>query len=311
MIRTVLTWLAVVAILVGGTAYYVFTLKRTAPLPNSQPIVEAPKPPPAPSVGFSASGKQKVLITWGNLPEGTNQLRIFRTKKGTTNWKLWKTIPITDRAGGSAELLLGGGEFTIQYSFYAEAGTASLGTGGAAGITFWTSSSTEALPPPPPPSQTGNGSGTTTQSSGAGDGTTPPTQSTSSQSSNPAGQGTSTTPGTTPPPSGDVYYTPSGEISGVLATTSEPFYVQHANNRNIEINWQNLPLATDNIIIYRSAGSSGPWEQLFAQNNPVVPGHGSIELLDLTIDQNQYYKLVARDGGSTLATYSPVLLPAL
>ncbi len=303
-------WLIVVFILIGGTAYYVFSLKKLKPfsLREGAPAPTVPAPKPAPAVTFYATGKQKVQITWSNLPEGTNLLRIFRAKKGTTDWKLWKTISIENPGGGSEELILSSNEFTIQYSFYAEAGGVPPVSGGAE-VTFWSSPESSAIPPPPPPSPPSSPTSSEPQSQN----NNPNDQDQQSTSSTPQTQsetGTST-PSSTPPPGGDVYYTPDGQISGVLATTSDLFWVQHINNRNIEINWQNLPLTTDNIIVTRSSGASGPWEQLLVQNNPAAPGHGNIALLDLTINQDQYYRLQARSGESVIQTYGPVLLPAL
>ncbi len=258
---------------------------------TTSPAVEV-KPP---TVSFEIQKGKKsnlVVIRWGNLPAGTTKLNIFISKKSSNNWSLWQTVSISsdELSGGSTSFnanstIAGGG-----YSFYAEAQPGNgLGP-------LWTSSSTNPTSgtPPTPPTP----------------GTPPPSTAPPPPASPPPPP-----PPPAPPsapsgnPSGTTYYTPSGGISGSLVPQTANFWVQHVNNKSLEIGWQNIPADADDVIIYRSQNSGGPWVQILDQKNPA--SSYSIGLVDNTLYDTYYYKMDVFRGGSQIAEYGPVVLPPL
>ena len=272
-------------------------------------------------IQITTAGKNKVVVSWENLPDGTNRIVIFRMGKNGV-WVRWKTIAIASSAGGSAEVTLKAGENATAYSYYAQAFSPS-------GYTLWASQTTQALPPPPPPSETSTSTPTSTGPIAGGTPpptggsqpptsttTTPPPSTTSTTSTPPPTTGststTTTPPPTTPPPSGQpvAYYTPDGQIAGYFVPQLDPFYVTHVN-QNIEISWQNLPPPTTSIVVYRSSGQSGPWKELLRQVNPSTSTRDFVRLVDYTLSDSYYYRMDALGGTAIIAAYEPIFLAGI
>jgi hypothetical protein len=241
-------------------------------------------------------------ISWENLPNGTTRLNIFRSKTGTSNWSLWKSlnVPTGSLSSGEIELKLASGELTGGYSFYTEAAS----DNGSSATPLWVSSSTEALPPPPSaPTSTPPGEN-------------PPTSNPIEQLLPPAEVAPSSTPVTPPSSTGTspestttiYYYTPQGTVSGSTnVSSSSPFWVQHVN-RAIEIGWQNIG-TTDKAMVSRSLNSNGPWTEIINQKNP--SDSYSIRLVDETLYTGHYYKLDIYSGTNIAESYGPIELPPL
>jgi hypothetical protein len=267
-----------------------------------------------------------LILRWDNLPAGTQKVTIYRTKLGGTDWKPWKTFDIDSTKIGSGFIEIKTNDDLKVYMFYAEAvGTGSgnssstsggLGGSGSGGgnIILWQSSSTtiEVLPPNFPPIGGPAPSSTPTSTSGAGQGnnassttppnTTPPSSTSTSQtSSSTAGSGSQGSTST------GVYYAPDGTITGTAEIQHDDFWVEHVN-QSIEVGWQNIPTAANLIIVYRSTGESGPWLELFRQDDPASPS--SLRLLDNTLTTAHYYRMEARKNSTVLKNYGPVFLPA-
>ena len=265
------------------------------------------------------NGKNKIVVHWENLPDGTNRIVIFRSRTGGT-WVRWKTISIESGASGSTEITLSGGENASSYSFYAQAFS-------PVGYTLWASQITQAQPPPPPPSESSTSTATTTGQIAQGGSpppgnqnpppstptSTPSATSTSSTTPPPPSGNTTTTPPVTPPPSGPpvAYYTPNGEIAGYFVPQLDPFFVTHVN-QNIEISWQNLPPPTETIVVYRSQNQNGPWKELLRQEHPSTSTRDFVRLVDYTTYDSYYYRMDALSGsGAVLAAYEPIYLPGI
>ncbi len=256
-----------------------------------------------------------LFLIWKNLPVETTSINIYRTDASGGAPSLWKTVTVT---GENGSLNIGSEGDSQGYAFGFEAADTS-------GNVKWSSPNTPSSPPGGTP---GSGTGATSSGSGQGQTGTPPNQTpptsnpVTSQPPTPTSSQTSTPPpsNTLPPtptstPSGYdtstyVYYTPSGQVSGTSSIPTANFWVKHVN-KIIEIGWQNIASSTNRIIIYRSKIETGDYGQLFVQENPVVNGSDFIRLDDHTINESYYYKMEAKNNSTVLATYGPVLLPAL
>ncbi len=275
-------------------------------------------------IQITTAGRNKIVVSWENLPNGTDRIVIFRSGKNGT-WVRWNTVVIQSSGGGSVEITLKPGENAGAYSYYAQAFSPN-------GYTLWASQITQAEPPAPPPGE--SPTSTTTSTTGTGQiaqgPATPPTGSQGNQnptsttvappnptSSTPApppasGNTTTTSNPPPPPPSGPpvAYYTPSGQIAGYFTPQLDPFYVTHVNEY-IEISWQNLPPPTDVIIVYRSQDQNGPWKELLRQEQPSTSTRDFVRLIDYTLTNSYYYRMDALSGSQVLAAYEPVFLPGI
>jgi hypothetical protein len=275
------------------------------------------EPPPIPLPGFSVEIKNKnvVYVSWGNLPLGSWRLDIFRNKINSADWIKWKTLIIgaDEITSGRAEITLGRNEVADNYHYQVQ-------VSGSTGDIVWISSSTPAVVPSPTSTPGTGGQGDSSTD------TTPPPTSTSTTPSIPSPTSTPTsTPSSTPPAAaptsslpvqspenGQYYYSPQGQITSTSSPQiSGSFWAIHVN-RNIEIGWQNLPVETKKIAVYRSTDPDGPWTILLQQNDPNIVGPEHIRLVDYSIYVPHYYFLKTLDqNDNVLASYDPVLLEAL
>lgn len=310
-------------IIVGSISILIIQLNGITTGPLSPPIsFSAPVAAATPSIAFSiiksATGTS-LFVQWNNLPENTMALDIFRSKAGASStWMLWKTVTLTaGDLNGTTNIDLDSSSGS-GYSYYVEAVTG--GGDNSSSTIVWTSSSTMPVvvtstpgggPNPggpggntPPPVETPSSSPSSSSPSPS------PTPSSTPSSTNP-GNGSSSNPGSgnnssTPP--GNPYYNPQVQITG-YGNAAGSFWVQHVN-QSIEIGWQNIPGGVDTIIVARSADSSGPWNTLITQQNPGTTGSYSLQLVDDTLNQSNYYEMTALTGTTTIATYGPIYLPA-
>ena len=321
-------FLAVIVLVMAVVGfYYIFELSIPETYEAPKPVITPPPAEVVPTIieikdpefniYIGVKDKRTVVIQWKYLPEGTNKIKIYRSKNGGP-WIYWKTIDLSSTSG-QAELRMAVGENANNYTFYAEG----LGDEG----TTWTSPPITASTSTPPTSGTNPPpAGPNPNPPPAGP---PPPGSTSTPTSTPPpnppppGAPSSTppdsTPTSTPPPppgatpssttTGTVnYYNPDGTPAGNYTPPPDTFWVQHVNN-NIEMGWQNLPVGTTNVVINRSTGEDGPWTTLLIQQSPDQPG--LLRVVDSSINAPHYYQMQARAGSSVLATYGPVLLEAL
>lgn len=286
---------------------------------NPSGAPSAPVPPQAPSISLTIQKSAKgssLFIEWQNLPGDTTGLNIYRSKTGSTDWSLWKSIAIAYGQLASGNATINAGKDSLAgYSFYVEAisGGGGSSNGTSTSTVLWTSPVTEPIvttsTPPvtpntsPPTQNNPNVSSTNPQTPTASS-----TQSSSTNPSPPSPASSSSTPSSPPPPSGIPYYNPKIQISGYGSTSSENFWVQHVDQK-IEIGWQNLPQDTTSAIVYRSSNQSGPWSGILSQQNPGVNGSYSIQIVDDTLSSPYYYEMSVFNGAQKIATYGPVYLP--
>jgi hypothetical protein len=287
--------------------------------------------PQAPSVSLTIQQSKTgntLTVQWQHLPQNTTALNIFRgkTDSASSTWLLWKTIsiPANQLDGGIQSIDLGKASLE-GYSFYVQAMNENGGTAGNASSTsgspiLWTSSVTEPTTTSSTPSQPGsNGSGSNNgsgdqsgnNSQNPGNGSSTSSSTNPGQSSNnPPASGTSTTSGNgSPEPTGVPYYNPQVQISGYGSPHADNFWVEHVDQK-IALGWQNLPTSTDNIVIYRAPNQDGPWTIVLSQNNPVVDGPYTFQVVDDTLGAPYFYKMNANEDGTTVASYGPTYLPA-
>lgn len=250
---------------------------------------------------LTKKNKNTVTLAWENLPENTAFINLYRTKIGSDAWMFWKKVSVdaSALAAGAVDIALGRTETTDGYEFYAEATT--NGGGGTNGEVLWTSTSTVVtLPPTTPPPGTPQSPTSSTP--------TPPTPTPTSTS--PSGTPSSTTGGSQQPlyPAGATpYYNPQSAFTGYTTPQSATFWVEHVDDR-IRIGWQNLPTGTNRVIVSRSLVQNGPWEKLLEQQNPVVTGPYTIQIVDSAVTQDHYYRLETFNGTQSLGIFGPVFL---
>lgn len=300
-------------ILVGGA--FLFVLRWGSQLSatpvdllgdNGARVTPAPpEAPKTPEVNLSVLLGKKgntLVVTWANLPNDTYLIDIFRSLKNKDAWSLWKTIHLLPSQLGSGRLEFNIGKSTLSdYSFRVEA----IGTGGGGGngadtspAIIWVATSTPitvvtSTTPVAPPVE-----------NPAPTSTAPAPTSTLPVAPPPP----SSTPAAPSVPSGTPYYTPQLQISGYSQGQTGSFWVQHVDQK-IQVGWQNLPTDTSRIEISRTLDpNGGSWSIVLAQDNPTVASY-AIQLVDDTLGQAYYYKLDARQGSTTLATYGPIYLP--
>lgn len=305
-----------IAILIIQLNGYFLPTATSLHQPTPAPSVSAPSLPPAPSVTLTIQGKN-LLVQWQNLPGGTTALNIFRSKKNTNDWELWKTIQLNvdQLLDGSQLLNLGLNGSDYSYYFQAVGGNSDDNSTSTENI-LWTSSSTDP----------GNGTSTNQNgggggNGGAGNGNNGGGGSNGNSSSSGQGQGgnngnggggsngNSSGTGGGSGPGGNAYYNPQIQVTGYGADNGN-FWVQHAS-QSIEIGWQDLPSSTDSITVTRSQNQNGPWDQILQEQNPGTTGSYSLELVDGTVDEPYYYEMNVYQGTTLLATYGPdYLAPA-
>lgn len=311
-----LIFFGVFAVALSGTYYFLgdkryvveispntITPETQEPANNTSTEAEILKSPNISLHIFKSKEKNVFIITWKNLPDGTTRLDVYRSKTGTNNWSLWKSvsIPSGTLTNGSIQITLQPGETTAGYSYYyAEAVDSDNKLAG--GQSLWTTPPLPLTPIttlPPPLLNTAGGLPTA-----------PP-----AISPTPASTPTSVAPqnGSLPPvntttaPSGIIYYTPQGSISGTGSPQTENFWVKIVN-RAIEIGWQNLPHEADKLIVSRSQNSTGPWNEILAQQTPAYNGPYYIRVADATLDKPSYYKMEVFSLSTIIATYGPIFL---
>lgn len=298
-------------------------------LPGSPAISTSPTPiAPSVTLVIQAKGKMRTLIVrWSDLPAGTTALDIFRSKTtATSSWELWKTVsvPVGQALSGNAQFDLTAND--LGYQYYVQA--VGSGTNGQNGIgggqngsgsnVLWTSSST---------SPTATTSGTLSSGTGAGGGqnsqpysqtqqttsaSTTQGNANSTSSATTAVTGTNTaTSGTTgsgggAASGGNPYYNPQVQVMG-YAGTQGSFWVQHVN-QSIEVGWQDLPSSTNDLIFFRAASSTGPWNQFLVQKDPGSTGSYSLQIVDGTLNEPFYYEMTAMQGTVSSITYGPIYL---
>lgn len=303
IVRVVIFFLLVLAALGIAGFYLAFksSLPETIEKPKEaqqidqqiQEIHAAKKP----GFGIYIKDRRTIVIRWNFLPVNTKTITIFRAAKGKEQWIAWKTITLSREQleNGSVEVRVGANENPNSFSYYAEGHTAT-------GEFSWVSTSTFAQTYVPPliiP--------TTPAANVPPPIVSQPTQPTS----------TIIGPPIIPPPSstvslppGEVYYTPSGQVSGVAPEQTASFWVLHVN-KNIQINYQGLPNNVDNIVVDRSSSQNGPWTKLLAQENVNPSKLNSIGIIDLAITDPHYYRLNAFHGSTLVKTYGPTYLEGL
>jgi hypothetical protein len=318
-------------------------------IPASPAASGSPAAQAAPSVTLTiakSAGGNSLFVQWQNLPSGTVELDIFRSKTGATStWSLWKTISITpgQLVDGNFNIDLGSSSLA-GYLFYVQAGSGGSGAGGGSGdnspstdgeTILWTSSSTVPIvttstpsgdgsnpgdgnPPPPDTPPASSPSSSASSSLPQNPSSTPPSEPSSSPSSTPPsnsgpGNNPSSTENPQPsPPPGNPYYNPQVQITG-YGTASGDFWVEHAD-QSIEIGWQNIPAEVDTITVARATGTAsstnptGPWNTIITQQNPGTSGSYSLQLVDNSLNDPYYYEMTALEGSTTIATYGPVYL---
>lgn len=290
-----------------GAAALVYVL---IPQPSASPIIINPSETKKPEVHlYKKHGG--LILSWNNLPSGTEYVNIYRSKRGEEKWTKWKTVDLGENSLDGGFISVKSGDDLNGYVFYAEAVMIAENSGSGSGendefasgeIILWTSSSTvlEAPPPTSPINATTTGPAAPNETPTSTPSDSPP-QTPENQTSTPSLP--SSTENNIPE---EVYYTPSGEIAGSVPAQTETFWVTHVN-RNIEIGWQNIP-DSKTVIVYRSLYENGSWSELLRQNDP--PSAYSMRLIDNTLGTSHYYRMEALTSAGT-SKYGPIFLPAL
>ena len=86
--------------------------------------------------------------------------------------------------------------------------------------------------------------------------------------------------------------------------------MQHVDQK-IQIGWQDLPAPTNRVTVLRSASTDGPWSTVLVQEDPNIVGPYTIQVVDDTLGNAYYYEMNASATSTVLATYGPILLPAV
>lgn len=244
------------------------------------------------------------VLTWKDIPLEATHIAIYRSLKGQQRWAIWKTVVIPAGASaGSLEIVIESAEDLTAYDLFFQ--LLSQPPGAAAPVVLWTSPATAVIPHPPPVQVVSVRVNQSVSQPGAALPPTPAALPPPSPSLSPS------PPPTQPsfPPGWLVYYRPDGSLSGALPPRSENFWVQHVN-KNIEIGWQQLPLATAAAIISRAPSADGPWTQLLVQERPVTTIY-TFQILDNTLGTPFYYRFEAVADGQVIASYGPLLLEPL
>lgn len=293
--------------------------------------------PVNPTLSVTLRDKGKLRFQWENLPAETKFISIFRSPIQKNRWLMWQSFP-SGGLKGNTEVIIGPKENLNSYSYYFQALSGS-------GNSLYTSSSTlpqsptpggQSAPPappiggfnltmgpasgsaPPPPPNTQFNQGSTATSSPAST-TNQFNQSNLTTSTGPQPTSTAqsqTTVNLSNLPTSSVtifmkgiYYSPQGIPIGSGVQDAD-FWAIHID-QSTEVGWQNLPVNTDAIIIYRSTAANGPWIKVLEQTRVSTSTPAFIRLIDNSTNSSFYYEMEARAGGTILTTYGPVLLSAL
>lgn len=308
--------IVVFLIVAAGVAYEFFLKPKTVIIPPPIPQVNIPVEDMSPAVYIWRNGTSSIAVRCKNLPIGTSDIQIFRSKLNEEQWLLWKTkrvYPGCDSEIIEVSIVKGDDPFSYRYYFKAV---------DEEGNDLWVSDVVfpSETPPPNLPGSSGNGApGTAPPGSvpppsgtepppGTVPGTAPPPQSTSS----PGTPGTgSSDEGNSGNPNEITYYTPSVILSGTSTPQTANFWVSHVDKR-IEIGWQNVSPQTSKAIVSRSPSSNGPWEKLLEQEKPATNTPYFIRIVDNTLHEAYYYKLETRSASNSLLnSYGPILLEPL
>jgi len=241
-----------------------------------------------------------LFILWQNLPEEVKGIRIYQNDSEGKR-KLVQVI-IVSSPSGSTELPQSiNGSFTYSFEATNETGDVLI-------------TQDENLTAPSSNNGTDQTSSTENEDSSQtpiDSGSDQPTDnSTSTEPSGDESPPNNSAPSGEEAPTGTIYYTPEGQISGTADEPSESFWVTHINKK-IEIGWRNLPSETTKMIVYRSPTETSDYDQFFQQINPEIIGPTFIRLDDHTIDKDYYYKLTVFNESSPLESYGPIFLPGI
>ena len=273
-----------------------------------------------PPTGLRVTQDGTLYFVWQDLPDGTTAVNIYRARKDTQEWKLWKTVQINgDLSDGSIQLQTSGIDGLDGFIFYYEAVNSS-------GDVLWESEEDEIAPLVPTEDDTDNNEAQTDTDSGTSTSNTSGSDNDSEESSTPPNNNPTSTEDTAAPtsttsanetstvseeeaptsyPTGTIiYYTPSGDVSGTKIYDSS-FWVEVVNNR-LEFGWQDLPSLTDRVTIQRSSSGSGSWTTILQQQNPETEGPYTISLLDAAVSSPFYYRLRAFAGSTELSELGPL-----
>jgi len=331
-----LKYLIPIALLALFGVLILFFVKRPASIDIMPSSLPAPgvSAEAGPTVTVGNAGTSTLSISWENLPGGTERLSIFRTPAGKNLWLNWKTV-VAGSGSGSAEVQIGSKENLNSYAYYFQATSGSgdpLYTSSAAqpqtsgspggdpstpigGFNLVMAPSTST--PQPPPQSGFNLAGTETS-------TPPPTTqfNLSNTSTQPAPTSTGTTSSqpvvdlSTLPTSSvtifmkGIFYSPFGIVPVASGVQDADFWVLHVNGA-VEVGWQNAASSTNAIAIYRSIGESGPWSKVLEQAGVDPSAPNFVRFIDSSSGAAHYYRMEALQGATVLATYGPLLLPAL
>jgi len=302
----------VVIVLGGGIFVYLLlqlvsngglsSLQRGSSNSTSTPTAPIEVTPIVPMVHLWKGSAKSLLISCENLPEGTYTIKVYRAKLHTDQWILWKVKQFFPGCDSKViEIKVVSADELYLYKYYFEAVSED-------GEVLWKSN--EETPSNPPPGVGPNSPPPTNEPpspSSTVPGTPPSSGGGPTSSSTPPGGGPTTGGGPTAPP-GTICYTPNGTPIGPCDAPKENFWVQHIDKK-IEIGWQNIPPATDEVFVYRSTSTNGPWELLLDQNSPA--DSYIIRLVDNTVGVDYFYKMDARQNGHLLQSYGPVFLEAI
>lgn len=299
--------LGVIAAILAALLGFIYTLQYFGTRPKEmQPgtPVAAPAASHEPGIRVKVDNSTTITIEWNNLPDGTVKLLVYRAKKGTEDWKLWKTIVLKNgEQGGSFSFNLSTGD-AYSYKYYGQA-VSENGNSAWKGAPFEAQPTTPETEIPPQSQSPINFPSNSTP--------TPATNSSSAQSSAsiPSEPSSPALPSSPTSATSALYYTPSIQpSSNTDPTPKDDFWVQHTSNY-IEIGWQNLSASATRVIVYRASDDTGLWSSLLNQQITSENRSFVIRLLDNSLNTPHYYKMETYSDADIMKTYGPILLPAL
>ncbi|MEN9342157.1 MAG: hypothetical protein RIQ54_413 [Candidatus Parcubacteria bacterium] len=250
-------------------------------------------------IAIVKKSKEVLTLLWNTLAGNTEKIIIYRFSAEHPEWVEWKTITLEQQKTNKPDfidILLGTAGTSSEYLYYVE-------TVSATGTITFTSPVQEAQQTPAPSTTNATLTTPTTPQ-------TPPTD-TSTQSIPPISNNTPVSQTTTSSPTA-IYYTPNG--TPITHTTqqypTEPFWVVHADT-GIEIGWQNMPVDTVKVAVYRKKTATETGMLLLTRGHTVKSGINFIRIVDDSVQSAWYYTLEAKDAlGTTVGSFGPIYLPA-
>lgn len=291
---------AVVAISIAG--FLIVRSQGRAPIDSAPPVLlpsatstasaAAPQTPPSISIEpQKTGGGVRLLVQWNDLPTDTDRINIFYSATMTGEYRLIGNVPVSSSSTASGTGYLGVPD-GYQNGYYYGVAT------GESGNPLWTSSSTSATPSSPGESSSGNN---TNPNNGANENNNPPENGTE-----PTGTPANNSSGTDSQQNND-----TNEDQTQSPSDAPNFVVQH-NDGKIQVSWQSLPAGTYQVVVSRSASSTGPWTPVLTETDITTDGPYSIELVDDTLGDAYYYEMNIEDqDGNVITTYGPTLLGPL